>query len=258
MAIESYEQIMARLNRQQTQTPKAATDFSTYVQNLLLNTNPQGGMMSDAEAYRADPFRRQNAINASLEEALKKKQAEEAARAAAVGGGGYSMFGRNNTPYDSGSGEVELTKEQLEWLGRETLNERGNRLKNDWFGLKPIGAYLGGGMLGFGGYLDSQIPTLNDLMYQQAMYNKTPDFLKGMLPDSYQKANERISEYNSIMDGITPYEDITPIFDIPGVGDSGGGGSTPYSPSSDGYSATGDGSGGYSTPTMSDPYGGVI
>jgi len=87
MAIESYEQIMARLNGQQTQTPKAATDFSTYVQNLLLNTNPQGGMMSDAEAYRADPFRRQNAINASLDEALKKKQAEEAARAAAARGG---------------------------------------------------------------------------------------------------------------------------------------------------------------------------
>ena len=67
MAIESYEQIMARLNGQQTQTPKAATDFSTYVQNLLLNPNPQGGMMTDAEAYRADPFRRQNAINASLD-----------------------------------------------------------------------------------------------------------------------------------------------------------------------------------------------
>ena len=87
MAIESYEQIMARLNGQQTQTPKAATDFSTYVQNLLLNPNPQGGMMSDAEAYRADPFRRQNAINASLDEALKKKQAEEAAKAAASRGG---------------------------------------------------------------------------------------------------------------------------------------------------------------------------
>ena len=103
MAIESYEQIMARLNGQQTQTPKAATDFSTYVQNLLLNTNPQGGMMSDAEAYRADPFRRQNAINASLDEALKKKQAEEAAKAAAArggmgmmsGGGSDSPMGRN-------------------------------------------------------------------------------------------------------------------------------------------------------------------
>jgi hypothetical protein len=262
MAVESYEQIMARLNGKPVEPPKAATDFATYVQNLLLNPNPQGGMMSDAEAYRADPFRRQNAINASLDEALKKKQAEEAARAAAVGGGGGGMFGRNNTPYDSGSGKGELTKEQLDWLERETLDERGNRLKNDLFGFKPIGSYLGGGMLGLGGYLDSQVPTLNDLMYQQAMYNKTPAALQWMLPDSYQKANERISEYNSIMNGVTPYEDITPIFDIPGVGDSGdgggGGSGAPYSPSSDGFSATGDGSGGYSTPTMSDPYGGVI
>jgi hypothetical protein len=252
MAVESYEEIMARLNRQQTQTPKAATDFSTYVQNLLLNTNPQGGMMSDAEAYRADPFRRQNAINASLEEALKKKQV------AAGGGGG--MFGRNNTPYDSGSGKGELTQEQIDFLERETPEERYARITGDWFGLKPIGAVMGGGLFGLNSYLDSQVPTLNSLMYNAAIYNKTPDFLKGMLPDSYQKANERISEYNSIMNGVTPYEDITPIFDIPGVGDNGGGGggSTPYSPSSDGFSATGDGSGGYSTPTMSDPYGGVI
>ena len=38
--------------------------------------------------------------------------------------------------------------------------------------------------------------------------------------------------------------DVTPTFD--------------YSSSSDGYSAQGDGSGGFSAPTMSDPYGGYI
>ena len=113
MAIESYEQIMARLNGQQTQTPKAATDFSTYVQNLLLNTNPQGGMMSDAEAYRADPFRRQNAINASLDEALKKKQAEEAARAAAAAGGmGMMSGGGSDSP-----------------MGRNAIQEREDALR---------------------------------------------------------------------------------------------------------------------------------
>jgi hypothetical protein len=138
MAIESYEEIMARLNKQQSQTPKAATDFTTYVQNLLLNTNPQGGMMSDAEAYRADPFRRQNAINASLEEALKKKQAEEAARAAAVGGG-MGMMG--SVSGDSGT-PTELTEDQkafFDWMentpeGQAFKDQRGQQLSN-LFGL---------------------------------------------------------------------------------------------------------------------------
>ena len=138
MAIESYEQIMARLNGQQAQAPTAATDFSTYVQTLLLNPNPQGGMMTDAEAYRADPFRRQNAINASLDEALKKKQAEEAVRAATAAGG-MGMMG--SVSGESGGG-VPLTKEQIDFLERETLDERGERLKADWLGLKPLAGML--------------------------------------------------------------------------------------------------------------------
>ena len=139
MAIESYEQIMARLNGQQAQAPTAATDFSTYVQTLLLNPNPQGGMMTDAEAYRADPFRRQNAIDASLEEALKKKQAEEAARAAAVGGGGGMMGGGSGG--DSGT-PTELTEDQkafFDWMentpeGQAFKDQRGQQLSN-LFGL---------------------------------------------------------------------------------------------------------------------------
>lgn len=117
MAIESYEQIMARLNGQQTQAPTAASDFANYVQTLLLNPNPQGNMMTDAEAYRADPFRRQNAINASLDEALKKKQAEEdakAVKAAAARGGMFDMGGSGDS--DNGGRnywadrEAELSK----------------------------------------------------------------------------------------------------------------------------------------------------
>ena len=93
MAVESYEQIMARLQGQQAQAPTAASDFANYVQTLLLNPNPQGNMMTDAEAYRADPFRRQNAINANLDAALKKKQMEEEAARAAAAGGGMGMMG---------------------------------------------------------------------------------------------------------------------------------------------------------------------
>ena len=260
MAVESYEQIMARLNNPYGYAPaqpKAASDFANYVSKLMEEPNPQGGMMTDAEAYRADPLRKQNAINASLDEALKKKQAEEAARAAAIRGG-MGMMG--SVSGESGGG-VPLTQEQIDFLDRETPEERYARITGDWFGLKPMGAVMGGGLFGLSSYLDSQVPTLNSLMYNAAIYNKTPDFLKGMLPESYQKANERISEYNSIMDGVTPYEEVTPIFDIPNVtvdtGGSSSGGGVP-APSSDGYSSRGDGSGGYSAPTMSDPYGGYI
>ena len=143
MAIESYEQIMARLNGQQTQTPKAATDFTTYVQNLLLNPNPQGGMMTDAEVYRADPFRRQNAINASLDEALKKKQAEEAARAAAAAGG-MGMMG--SVSGDSGT-PTELTEDQkafFDWMentpeGQAFKDQRGQQLNNLFGLMTPMG-----------------------------------------------------------------------------------------------------------------------
>jgi len=236
--------------------------FADYIKELMaaipkVNDNPMlsAPSMTDANArYREDPFyisRDRKADQLALDEAERRRLAVRSGG----GGGDNGMLGRNNTPYDSGSDKVELTQEQLDWLGRETLDERGNRIKNDLFGLLPLGATLGGGMLGLRSYSGSTAPTLNDLMYQQAMYNKTPAALRWALPDSYQKANERISEYNSIMDGVTPYEDITPIFDIPGVSDNGGGA---YSPSSDGFSATGDGTGNYSTPTMSDPYGGVI
>ena len=117
MAVESYEQIMARLQGQQAQAPTAANDFANYVQTLLLNPNPQGNMMTDVEAYRADPLRRQNAINANLDAALKKKQMEEeAARAAAAGGGGMGMM-------SSGSGGSDSP------MGRNAIQEREDALR---------------------------------------------------------------------------------------------------------------------------------
>ena len=143
MAIESREEIMARLNNPYGYAPaqpKAASDFTNYVLKLMEEPNPQGGMMSDAEAYRADPLRRQNAINASLEEALKKKQV------AAGGGGGGGMFGRNNTPYDSGAGKGELTEDQkafFDWMentpeGQAFKDQRGQQLSNIFGLMSPM------------------------------------------------------------------------------------------------------------------------
>lgn len=140
MAIESREEIMARLNNPYGYAPaqpKAASDFTNYVLKLMEEPNPQGGMMSDAEAYRADPLRRQNAINASLEEALKKKQAEEAVRAATAAGG-MGMMGSGG---DSGT-PTELTEDQkafFDWMentpeGQAFKDQRGQQLSN-LFGL---------------------------------------------------------------------------------------------------------------------------
>lgn len=137
MAIQSYADIMARLNNPygtMTEQPKqtAADDFTKYVQTLLLDPNPQGGMLD------RDPFRRQNEIDARI----KQEQEAKAAQAAAGVGGGGGMFGGSNVGGSDSGNNVQLTKEQLAFLENETLDQRGERLKRDLFGLKPIAGML--------------------------------------------------------------------------------------------------------------------
>ena len=187
--------------------------FADYVKDLMesipkVNGNPMMSVtsMTDENArYREDPFY----ISRDAQE-RKRLAEEEAAKQAAQSGSG--LFGAMPEGGGVDGGGVQLTKEQLDFLERETPDERANRIKNDWFGLKPIGATMFGGISGLSSYLNQQVPTYNDLLYQQAVYNKTPSFLQKMLPDSYQKAAERANEYASIMGGISPYEEITPTF----------------------------------------------
>lgn len=145
---ESYQDIMSRLNggQQAPQPPKAATDFATYVRTLLANPNPQGGMMGDAAAYYADPFRKQNAINqAILDEELRKKKEAEDAAAAAGGGVPSGMFNGSSGGDSEGMG---LTQSQIDYLDAETPMERALRIQNDlgWIGnvVSPLGASLFG------------------------------------------------------------------------------------------------------------------
>jgi hypothetical protein len=64
-----------------------ATSFGDYINNLLKNISPTGGMLSpeqqaayeDAQAYAADPFRRQNAIRKAAEEAAAAAAAQQVA-----------------------------------------------------------------------------------------------------------------------------------------------------------------------------------
>ena len=251
MAVESYDQIMARLNNPygyapvQPKTP--ASDFTQYVQTLMANTNPQGGMFGMQDI---------------IDERMRKSKEAAAAKTAQAAGGMFVPVARGGGG-DSG-GNVELTPEQIAFLERETPEERYARITGDWFGLKPIGATMFGGLGGLNAYLNQQTPTLNDLLYKSAVYDKTPSWLQGILPESYQQAAERAKEYQRVMNGITPYEEITPTFDYPSdnIMETG----TPYEeitptfdyPSSGDSSGNSGGGGGWSTPTMSDPYGGVI
>ena len=137
MAIQSYADIMARLNNPygtMTEQPRqtVADDFTKYVQTLLLDTNPQGGMLD------RDPFRRQNEIDARI----KQEQEAQAAKAAQTAGVGGGMFGGSSSGGSDSGNNVQLTKEQLAFLENETLDQRGERLKRDWLGLKPIAGML--------------------------------------------------------------------------------------------------------------------
>jgi len=129
MAVESYEQIMARLNNpygyspMQPQEP-AATDFTKYVQTLMANTNPQGGM-----------FRMQDEIDA------RNRKAKEAAAAQAAKAAG-GMFVSTPSGGGSDSSNVTLTPEQIAFLEKETPDERYARITGDWFGLKPMAGML--------------------------------------------------------------------------------------------------------------------
>ena len=128
MAVESYDQIMARLNNPygyapvQPKTP--ASDFTQYVQTLMANTNPQGGMFGMQDI---------------IDERMRKSKEAAAAKTAQAAGG---MFVPASGGGGESGGDVQLTKEQLEFLGRELPEERYARITGDWFGLKPIAGML--------------------------------------------------------------------------------------------------------------------
>lgn len=249
MAVESYEQIMARLNNpygyapMQPQEP-AASDFTKYVQTLMANTNPQGGM-----------FRMQDEID----ERNRKTKEAEAARAAQAAGG---MFVSTPSGGGSDSKNVELTPEQIAFLEKETPDERYARITGDWFGLKPIGAYLVGGIPGLmaqQGYTPEAMMDRGIGLFRQATgdtsgytsptYTPKPAGVAAPVVSGQTNYNTYSPDAytNTIMNTGTPYVEITPTFDYSSSSDSGGA-------SSDGFSSSGGGDYSFS----SDTYGGYI
>lgn len=198
--------------------------FADYVKDVMgllpkVNGNPMlsvTSMTDDNARYREDPFYKSRDIQARDQLVLDEEERKR--REAAQSGSGMLSSGSQ-----SGDRPTELTQAQKDFLDRETLDERAARLQNDLFGLKPIGAAMFGGIAGINQYLGQQTPTLNDLMYKADVYGRTPSWLQKMLPESYQQAGERAKEYQSIMGGVSPYEEITPTFTSdwsPSSGDS--------------------------------------
>lgn len=230
MAIQSYADIMARLNNPygtMTEQPQktAADDFTKYVQTLLLDPNPQGGMLD------RDPFRRQNEIDARI----KREQEEQAAKASAGDGG---MLSRSNVGGSDSGNNVQLTKEQLAFLEKETPAERYARITGDWFGLKPIAAYLAGGVpavMAQQGYTPTAMMDRGMGLFRQAMgdtsgyqgpYAPKPAGIAAPVVSGQTNYNTYSPDAlsNAIMETGTPYVEITPTFDWSSSGESSGGG----------------------------------
>ncbi len=124
-------------------------DFNSFIQSLLSNPNPQGGMMGGGgnqpnrqfydqagnDAYYQNPYRMQDSIDAGM---LKRKEAD-AAMAAAMG----QQMPQTNGGGSDGYG-MQLSPEQIAFLDAETLDQRGARIQNDFAKLfNPIPSLVG-------------------------------------------------------------------------------------------------------------------
>jgi hypothetical protein len=171
-------------------------DFNSFIQSLLSNPSPQGGMMGGGgnqtnrnfydqagnDAYYQNPYRMQDSIDAAM---LKRKEAD-AAMAAAMGqqmpvidgggeGGGYD--GNNAGFAPSGPTIGSMNAQDAAFAALQATQ-----------GLTPSTAALMGplGLLGLGGqalansYLDNQIDAMSN------QYGATPS---GMFSVSDQNGN---------------------------------------------------------------------
>ena len=149
MAIQSYADIMARLNNPygtMTEQPRqtVADDFTKYVQTLLLDPNPQGGMLD------RDPFRRQNEIDARIKQEQEAKAAQAAQAAASAGGGmfgGSSSGGGGDSPQgysswmDAKEGENELARQEriAQWAMENPIQAKVMGYFQNAFATHPLG-----------------------------------------------------------------------------------------------------------------------
>ena len=117
--------------------------FADYVKDLMaslpqVNGNPMlsvTSMTDDNARYREDPFYRSREIQARDQLVLEE---EERRRLEAA----LSEPGMLPTYGSDSSAPIGLTQQQESMLARESLEDQGARIKNDFFGLKPIASIM--------------------------------------------------------------------------------------------------------------------
>jgi hypothetical protein len=157
-----------------------ATSFGDYINNLLKNISPTGGMMSpeqqaayeDAQAYAADPFRRQNAIRKAAEEAAAAAAAQQVAVDPAQKYSGGSSYRAERTPMQ----EAYLTWEETTPEGQAVREERMSNVNKALFGA------LGGVMPAAGLMMAG-----SQLLQGKELSELTPDYQKILgMGDGYE------------------------------------------------------------------------
>ena len=244
----------------------ADKSFADYVKDLMsvlptVNRNPMMSVtsMTDENArYREDPF--------YISRERKRLAEEEAAKKAAQSGSGLFGAMHSDGGGDSGSDGRNYYVEREAQLRAANLPEdkvqsilRAEQEANN--------ARLAAGLSLFGNAIMPGSTILGLSKYGPAGYK---DYIQGNLRVMMGDTSGYQGPYAPKAAGIAaPVVSGQSNYNTYSVDPSGmeaarmaaeqSYGVTPtFSNSSDGYSAQGDGSGGYSAPTMSDPYGGYI
>jgi hypothetical protein len=186
--------------------------FADYVRDVMnvlpqVNGNPMlsaTSMTDDNARYREDPFYKSRAIQErdrlALEEEEKLKKEE------AVQSGSGMMTGGSGSPTEQG-----IDPAVAAYLDAENMGARGvrNNAAINVLGSMMAG-YPMGGTSGALGMTDSMGFTTAGRMNQMAyQYNKTPDFLKPYLPQSYSNAAGYINQSDSVFNPMNPNGDVT-------------------------------------------------
>jgi hypothetical protein len=150
-----------------------ATSFGDYINNLLKNISPTGGMLSpeqqaayeDAQAYAADPFRRQNAIRKAAEEAAAAAAAQQVAVDPVQKYSGGNSYRMELTPMQKAYQDWEETTPEGQAVREERVGNFGKALFGALGAVVPAaGVLMTGSQLLQGKELKDTLPDFGKIL----------------------------------------------------------------------------------------------